>query len=153
MKINPRKGMPTQRSIREFWGNTSLWRFKNFDSRFEFMEDDYCFACGFTNGEGKTERSHIVALSLGGSNQCENLHLLCSRCHIDSENLGMPANDTHQASYWRWFFSRTYNDRCMSAALAQGFNYRDFDNLKALQNATKEIFACRSEILSRLGIN
>jgi hypothetical protein len=151
MKHNRRADMPTQRVIRAFWSNTSLWRFKGFDSRAEFLEADYCFACGFTNGESKTERAHIVALSTGGTNECENLHLLCGRCHIDSELLGSPSDDPFQAKYWRWLFSRTYDDRCMSAAIAAGFNPSDFTNGdEHLFEVAQQVFADRPDILKRI---
>lgn len=148
---SPRADMPTQRVIRDFWSNTSIWRFKGFDSRAEFLEGDYCFACGFTNGESKTERAHIVPLSAGGSNECENLHLLCGRCHIDSELLGSPSGDPFQAKYWRWFFGRTIEDRCISSAIAMGFNYGDLSNgPDRLIEAARAVFANRPDYLERL---
>lgn len=52
-----------------------------------------CFACGSELG---TERCHIVPKTDGGSDDAENLHLLCKECHIESEYL---TGDV----YWIWF--------------------------------------------------
>lgn len=149
-----RSDMPKQKDIRIYWANTSIWRFKGFDSSYEFLEGDYCFACGFTNGESKTERAHIIPLSLGGSNEYRNLHLLCGRCHIDSEHCGNPKYDPFQTTYWEWFFNRTVEDRMVSSALCLGFNYSDFQKGEEhFFNRAKMVFANRPDIISRLGLD
>jgi hypothetical protein len=85
----------TRLSIRAFWADC-LWRkpLRKFDSPWECLEADYCFACGMLWGV-PTDRSHIVSRVWGGQDELSNLHLLCPICHDQSECLqGM--------SYWRW---------------------------------------------------
>lgn len=50
-----------------------------------------CFACG----RSEVERCHIVASVNGGPNDESNLHLLCPRCHVESETI-------QGEHYWRW---------------------------------------------------
>ena len=143
--------MPKPYQVREFWAGTSLWRFKGFDSRFEFMQGDYCFACGFTNGDSKTERAHIVPMWQGGANSCQNLHLLCGRCHLDSEDLGCTQTDPFQSKYWHWFFARTIYDRTLSSAIAMGFNWSDFTKTdEHLLCTAKTIFHNKPDVLKRI---
>ena len=44
-----------------------------------------CMACGIE--DIVTDRAHIIPLQYNGSNDLENLHLLCRTCHAESENL------------------------------------------------------------------
>jgi hypothetical protein len=57
---------------------------------FEFCDEDdalySCWACGFSKVEDygeepKTERAHIIAHSVGGTNDPSNYLLLCHACH------------------------------------------------------------------------
>lgn len=50
-----------------------------------------CFACG----KSGVQRCHIFAVSEGGANSVDNLHLLCPECHAESEMI-------EGESYWRW---------------------------------------------------
>lgn len=108
-----RKGMATQAQIRAYWVDC-LWQKKGYDSPQEFLEKDNCFACGF-DGPGTLERAHITALSEGGGNDADNLHMLCRCCHHDSEML---SGD----EYWRWFMQRNIMDRLLSESVKRGFN-------------------------------
>lgn len=72
---------PSKEEIRNWWSHWLVERGK-FDSVREATEADYCFACGF---EADTERAHITARVEGGSDEVENLHLLCPTCHRQSE--------------------------------------------------------------------
>lgn len=102
--------MPTSDAIREFWA-PRLWGAKGYDSMNEFLEADYCFACGWL--EWKTERAHILARSKGGSDDVENLHLLCPTCHQDSEALS-------GSEYDKWLMSRHSLDMVFSTAIRCG---------------------------------
>lgn len=130
-----RRGMPSERSIRESWGKTSIWILKGYDSHFEFMgcpeydpksrkevADRYCMACGQV---AALDRCHITPICDGGSNEWWNLHLLCSVCHSDSEILGMTEIDSSHEKYWKWFFGRTMVDAWLSAAFRAGVNPLD----------------------------
>lgn len=114
-----KRKLPTKKAIREFWGKTSLWRFGGggFDSSCEFLEDDYCFACGLLC---QTERCHIIPRCKGGNDSTLNLHLLCGVCHRKSEFL------ENENSYYYWFFNRTREDRDFDAISEFGFSYSDF---------------------------
>ncbi len=93
MSSNPNRiGMPKRVDIYDYW-----------ESRIDGLyEDRYnggplehyhcCFACGSYH---RIERAHIVPLCDGGTNDASNLHLLCAKCHIDSETL---VGDL----YWAW---------------------------------------------------
>lgn len=102
--------MPTELAIRRHWCDR-LWQAKGFDSPDEFMERGVCFACGM---EGN-ERAHIIARSAGGSDDVENLHILCSQCHKDSEYLDGD-------KYMRWMLQRSFMDMATSALAKRGFN-------------------------------
>ena len=64
MNTTPRK-MPSELAIRAHWAKR-LWAIKGFDSEAEFLERGTCFACGMDG----SERAHIVARSVGGSDGC-----------------------------------------------------------------------------------
>ena len=109
MNTTPRK-MPSELAIRAHWAKR-LWAIKGFDSEAEFLERGTCFACGMDG----SERAHIVARSVGGSDGCENLHILCGVCHKDSEYLD---GDRYMA----WLVERSPVDMFMSSAMRCGFN-------------------------------
>ena len=83
--------MPNKAKVYRYW--TGPTGDKTFEScGIEIGDFDTCFACGF---HLKVERAHIVAVSDGGTNDCENIHLLCPNCHLESENL-------NEKYYWIW---------------------------------------------------
>jgi 5-methylcytosine-specific restriction endonuclease McrA len=55
-----------------------------------------CFACG---SPLHLHRSHIEPRVNGGSDELENLHILCIRCHVDSEYLT-------SEQYWKWYLHK-----------------------------------------------
>lgn len=105
-----KRKMPTESSIREHWASR-LWREKGYDSATEFMERETCFACGMDGNE----RAHIVAHVVGGSDEPENLHILCGVCHKDSEYLD-------GKRYMDWLMQRSPVDRFLSEAMRFGLN-------------------------------
>lgn len=144
-----KRKMPTPAAIRQFWSQTSIWRFKSFDSRGEFLEPGLCFACGWHSEN--LERAHIVARSLGGSDQAENLHLLCPMCHTDSEYLGDPDTDPFQARYYAWFFARNMHDPQITWACRKGLNPSDFTkDDRHLYERAIQVFGAESKIGIRL---
>lgn len=112
-KGEPRK-MPSDREVKEYWKNVEGFvELLGFDSTEEFCEDDYCFACGFI--DGKLDRAHILGRTLGGSDLCSNLHLLCRICHKDSESISGQA-------YKSWLIERHLMDKAYSVISRTGVN-------------------------------
>ena len=109
MNTTPRK-MPTELAIRAHWADR-LWLAKGYDSKAEFMERGTCFACGMSG----SERAHILARVAGGDDTPENLHILCHRCHKDSEYL-------EGSAYMDWLMDRNALSMILSAAARVGFN-------------------------------
>ena len=97
--------MPKKTAIKDYWKEWLVEQEK-FDSITEVLEADYCWACGFigeTDKDDWTERAHIQAKIEGGLDVVENLHLLCSACHVSSELL-------NGQDYFDWFKARTLFD-------------------------------------------
>ena len=109
-----KRNMPSELAIRKHWAGR-LSATKGYDSPSEFLERGSCFACGLDG----SERAHIVARSVGGSDLAENLHILCATCHKDSEYL-----DGHK--YTAWFLERNAFDCLISKAMRCGFNPSKF---------------------------
>lgn len=119
-----RRGMPSHARLRKHWAPI-LCKAKGYDSCEEFLEADYCFACGFLDDSGSangavriptTHRAHIKSLSSGGTNNLENIHLLCRWCHKASEGLG------DRDRYWAWFYERSFMDRMLQLGASCGAN-------------------------------
>ena len=70
-----------------------------------FIEDGVCFACG---GAGSLERAHIEPRAITQDDSVGNLHLLCGRCHHDSEYLDS------RDDYFAWLKSRSPIDGLLS---------------------------------------
>ncbi|MBF0398624.1 MAG: HNH endonuclease [Desulfobacterales bacterium] len=110
--MNNRK-MPSKDAIRKYWADKIDLTKKNFDSKFEFIEEkDSCFSCGQLSN---LQRCHIKPKCEGGQDSVDNLHLLCPICHKDSEFL-------KDKTYWDWFYQRTCMDMFISLANRKGFN-------------------------------
>lgn len=100
-----RKGTPTVLSIVEYWSKTPVelnckkyWMNPAID-----IGEPACFACGYydlewgvdhekvfdwmtawTIASKKLQRSHIIPVALGGSNDVSNLVMLCKRCNTNN---------------------------------------------------------------------
>ena len=90
--------MPTRAAIKRYWLDTSIWRFKCYGKK-DLERYNICFACGMES-DYNLDRAHIVPLMYGGTNECDNLHLLCKMCHRDSEYM----DDDNAVEYYEWFF-------------------------------------------------
>lgn len=96
--------MPSAIKIRDHWAaRLSRGIYRKFPS-YAFAADSYCcFACRLDGERYALQRAHIVPAWRGGPDWVGNLHLLCSVCHRESEDLwGRP--------YWRWFLRRRLRD-------------------------------------------
>ncbi len=83
----------------------------------------------------KLERCHIVAKSLGGSNEPSNLFIMCKECHILSPDI------TDPKYFFKWVLSRKgymeiYGDKILEASDALGFDYTD----KKIQKKINSLF-------------
>jgi len=126
--VSQARKMPTARAIRQHWA-TRLIELGKFDEVVEVMDDEdggYCFACGF-DSINTLQRAHINAKCNGGSDDVENLHMLCYTCHKDSEFVEGEA-------YWAWFKERTIYDRLMSQGFRSGAGF----NMHSMFNKRKE---------------
>lgn len=102
----------TKNRIKRYWAEHSfagfslipkeynISSFPKFDSVQEFMEDDYCFNCGFLCN---TEKCHIDALCDGGCDDVKNIILLCPICHKLFEGI-------KKEFFWKSFFSSGIHD-------------------------------------------
>ena len=73
-----RRNMPSRAKIFEYWKD-KIHNAKN---------DNTCFKCGITSIFEDTvivDRAHILAVCEKGSDDVDNLHLLCRNCHKESE--------------------------------------------------------------------
>lgn len=68
--MSKRLGMPTKKQLNIFHGRDA--------------DEDECMACGRFSS---LHRAHIYPLCAGGTNDPQNIHLLCPTCHKDSEFL------------------------------------------------------------------
>ena len=101
------KNMPSRERITRYWVNNhrdhpeSLpWWNREPYYEHQIPEDcKWCFAC--KKSYHSVDRAHILPLSSGGGNGCENLHLLCHSCHKESEHLSGEV-------YWVWIKSRRW---------------------------------------------
>ena len=87
-----KRKMQSKANIKKHWVDR-LVEIGKFNSLDKTDKVDYCFACGFI---ADTTRAHIWARGEGGEDSCENIHLLCDRCHAMSEMLS-------GGEYWEWF--------------------------------------------------
>lgn len=110
-----RKDIPAHKTIREYWSENLDFSRKTHCCADEILNGDdgehFCFACGLTEQAGnKLERAHIKALCNGGSNNADNIHILCKTCHVDSEYMDGDV-------YFEWFYKRTMVHSIVSLAM------------------------------------
>lgn len=100
-----RAKLPSRDQIRSYWAPKLPEK---------IIGDDACFACGCPinkdSAHAVLHRAHILARLEGGSDDVDNLHVLCAVCHEDSEYL---SGDR----YWSWFNSRNQVDQMISALI------------------------------------
>lgn len=111
MVKQPGRKFLSRKTIKNHWASRFHLLGGGFDSLAEFMHADYCWACGMICGDPKvgwTERAHILARCEGGTDDAENIHLLCPTCHKDSEFLS-------GEEYWAWLRNRENMDSLESA--------------------------------------
>lgn len=77
--MSRKRNMPSRKKIFDFWNG----KLKS------VVNDNTCFKCGVTSVLSEdtviVDRAHILAVCEGGSDELDNLHLLCRSCHRDSE--------------------------------------------------------------------
>ena len=103
-----------------------------------------CFACGVPDGYRTLSRCHIIpkqTLAHGPNKDyhksCENLHMLCTVCHTESETLA-------GASYLKWFVLKRqlYSKGRLNINNFDWDNLDDLDKLDELINMAKRGVAC-----------
>ena len=94
-----RRGMPKKRVIFEYWEENSSKLGHTKQGSEWGVVDGECFACG--NFLSVTHRAHIIPLIDGGSNNVDNLHILCASCHYESEGV---------LDYWKWLHYKRWNE-------------------------------------------
>lgn len=96
------QGCDSRAVIRRKWSPV-LYRLKGYASAEAFREaEDECFAC--CRAMPVLERAHIIPRRHGGKANWANIHILCDRCHTESEDLT-------GTEYWDWFWSRHFSHR------------------------------------------
>lgn len=82
--------LPKKQRVLEYWAPIliSKYGWDVFDYVYEGLGikdgGDVCFACHCT---AKTQRAHIMARCDGGTDEVDNIHLLCPSCHAESEGI------------------------------------------------------------------
>lgn len=134
--MSRKRNMPSRKKIFDFWNG----KLKS------AVNDNTCFKCGVTSVLDKNvvivDRSHILAVCEGGSDELDNLHLLCRSCHKDSEaysgeeyNLWFLSKSKEQFStslFVLWDKGELNNNR-----LDDYFNKVKFDYIK---NVSQELY-------------
>ena len=126
--MGKRKSMPTKAQIADYWKDKKL------PNGLPVVVDWYepsCWACGMwvhnpREGEFikqgkfneiwndsiyKLERCHIHPKALGGSNDEDNLFLMCSICHEDSPDT------TNRDLFLNWVANRTLDDALKNSVI------------------------------------
>jgi hypothetical protein len=101
----PRK-MPTLLQVKNYWW-PYLVAIGKFESEEEVKEDNYCFACGWKH---PLERAHIIPRTNGGSDEPDNIHLLCHYCHKCAENIAADwqTSEEVKTAYFDWLEKWNY---------------------------------------------
>ena len=116
----PRSKIPSRDAIKKWWAeHESAFVLNKFDSIEEFVEEEYCWACGFTS-DYTLERCHVIPVLTGGTNEFSNLVLMCSTCHRASEYI----DDIETLK--NWMIARTFFDRQMEVVCNGVGGYTSF---------------------------
>ena len=126
MKKQTRK-LPTKHQIKRFWKDKIVNIKKDiFESTDMFDNGDYCFACGLlTNNH--TEMAHIVARCSGGTDDVDNIHLLCSVCHKESEII-------EGDKYFEWLKTRNHFDTILTILYK-----KDYELFKTVREESEKL--------------
>lgn len=99
-----KRKMPSREKIFKHWKN----KLNN------ITNNNTCFKCGVTRFFNKkniiVDRAHILAVCEGGTDDLNNLHLLCKSCHRESEAYS-------GVEYDLWFTSRNKEEFATSLFL------------------------------------
>jgi len=97
--LSKKRLMPNKKNIYDFWHNLEGRSIlENYSTELKSQKDLLgkvkvdCFACG---SGADIQRCHIEAKVNGGTDAVSNLHLLCAKCHVESEMFG-------PQRYWNW---------------------------------------------------
>lgn len=116
MSKKVKRYIPTKNQIKNYWKHKIVEIKHNIFPSVEYLcKGDYCFACGMLTND-HTERAHILARQEGGSDEVDNLHLLCSICHKDSEMLS-------GEEYNEWLINRTHVDAILSICYKVDYSF------------------------------
>ena len=91
------RNLPSKKKIAEYWSEVFFRHGWELDQ----LSGDSCFAC--CRIPMKIQRCHIKARCDGGSDQLQNIHLLCPGCHDESEPLS-------GLTYWRWYKHKRFSE-------------------------------------------
>jgi HNH endonuclease len=88
-----------------------------------YKAPNFCFACGIRGG---TQRAHIEPRQKGGTDTADNLHLLCPKCHLESEFF-------RSDLYWHWFKNKDM-DSALSERIKSDLEIVKFINDKIIED-------------------
>jgi len=144
-KPNKRRDMPSRSKIREYWFPLHFSKFGETRTGDDELVDDECWACG---NYIYIERCHIQSLSDGGSNNVDNLVILCRGCHHESELLSPDV-------FWNWIKNKRNTDWMSQLERAQKRIELVFGGVGNLINRVKEVGAetAINEAFSALGLD
>jgi hypothetical protein len=103
-----KRKMPTIQAINRMWVGF-LIHIGRIKKRAD-VHRHFCWVCGYES-DGPMERAHILARQDGGGDGPENIHMLCSTCHRQSEFL-------NGGMYFMWFCAPSENERFKVRALS-----------------------------------
>lgn len=119
-------------TIRKHWGPRLIAWDKLTEEELE-SHRRVCFACRWSQDTPlRLHRAHIQPRTMGGSDELENIHLLCGECHTASEHWT-------GERYWEWFHERSFVDRALQRAANQGLF-----NLSALFSDRRDELVARA---------
>ncbi len=119
MSKQKRLGTKSEEKILEYWYE----HYKLFDDTCKDeggIRENECFACGSCID---IQRCHIIPHWCGGSGDSSNIHLLCAKCHVESEGI---------KPYWTWLNWKRKNEwdyainHLQKKYISCGFSYDEF---------------------------
>lgn len=110
--LRTKRLMPSKEAIACWWAINTHERIRATTS--------HCWCCGYP--QLRLERAHITPRCMGGSDEPSNLHLLCSRCHVETEGL-------NEKSYWRFLDATPFDPWIHEDSFARRFDYAVGDQI------------------------